>query len=264
MPNAEAIAAAPARAETLAGEAADAAKAAADAKKAATAAAREAASLAASVRKLERLKKRADAKLASADKAIAAADKAKARAEDRQAEGRCQGRGPGDAARRRQGRTRSWNGRRSAPTPSWPPPTRRLAAADQAKARAEEAKQKAAAKAADLATQLDTARTDATSKRDAAAAAKDAAKEAESQEGRRRQGSERGEARARAGLGLHQPRDPDALRAAQHAQAVAGRGRGVRFDHRGSGHDPRSRQADRHACVHGDGARRRGLCAGPR
>ena len=37
------------------------------------------------------------------------------------------------------------------------------------------------------------------------------------QEGRRRQGGERGEARARAGLGLHQPRDAEALRAAQHA-----------------------------------------------
>ena len=37
------------------------------------------------------------------------------------------------------------------------------------------------------------------------------------QEGRRRQGGKRGEARARAGLGLHQPRDAEALRAAQHA-----------------------------------------------
>jgi hypothetical protein len=32
-----------------------------------------------------------------------------------------------------------------------------------------------------------------------------------------RQGGERGEARARAGLGLHQPRDAEALRTAQHA-----------------------------------------------
>ena len=45
QPDAEAIAAAPARAETLAGEAAEAAKAAAEAKKAAAAAAREAKSL---------------------------------------------------------------------------------------------------------------------------------------------------------------------------------------------------------------------------
>ena len=94
-----------------------------------------------------------------------------------------------------------------------------LAAAktDQAKARAEELKQKAAAKAAEVGTQLDTAKADAKSKLDAAAAAKDAAKAAADQEGRRRQGGERGEARARAGLDLHQPRDAEALRAAQHA-----------------------------------------------
>ena len=85
VPNAEAVAAAPARAETLAREAAEAAKAADEAKKAAATAAREAASLTASLRKLESLKSRADAELASADKALAAAktDQAKARAEDR-------------------------------------------------------------------------------------------------------------------------------------------------------------------------------------
>ena len=85
MPNAEAVAAAPARAETLAREAAEAAKAADEAKKAAATAARETASLTASLRKLESLKRRADAELASADKALAAAktDQAKARAEDR-------------------------------------------------------------------------------------------------------------------------------------------------------------------------------------
>ena len=85
VPNAEAIAAAPARAETLAREAAEAAKAADEAKKAAATAARETASLTASLRKLELLKTRADAELASADKALAAAktDQAKARAEER-------------------------------------------------------------------------------------------------------------------------------------------------------------------------------------
>ena len=84
VPNAEAVAAAPARAETLAREAAEAAKTADEAKKAAATAAREAASLTASLRKLEWLKTRADADLASADKALAAAktDQAKARAED--------------------------------------------------------------------------------------------------------------------------------------------------------------------------------------
>jgi hypothetical protein len=84
VPNVEAVAAAPARAETLAREAADAAKTADEAKKAAATAAREAASLTASLRKLEWLKTRADAELTFADKALAAAktDQAKARAED--------------------------------------------------------------------------------------------------------------------------------------------------------------------------------------
>ena len=85
VPSAEAVAAAPARAETLAREAAEAAKTADEAKKAAAKAPREAASLTASLRKLESLKRNADAALASADKAIASAktDEAKALAEDR-------------------------------------------------------------------------------------------------------------------------------------------------------------------------------------
>src|SRR5205807_1313415 len=73
MPNAEAVAAAPARAEPLAREAAEAAKAANETKKAAATAARETASLTSSLRKLELLKKSADAELASADKTLAAA-----------------------------------------------------------------------------------------------------------------------------------------------------------------------------------------------
>src|SRR6267378_4191686 len=83
MPNAEAVAAARARAETRAREAAEAAKTADEARKAAATAAREAASLTASLRKLEWLKTRADAELAFADKTLAAAktDQAKARAE---------------------------------------------------------------------------------------------------------------------------------------------------------------------------------------
>jgi hypothetical protein len=81
VPNAEAVAAAPARAETLAREAEEAAKTADKAKKAAATAARETASLTASLRKLEWLKTRADAELAFADKTLAAAktDQAKAR-----------------------------------------------------------------------------------------------------------------------------------------------------------------------------------------
>jgi hypothetical protein len=84
VPKAEAIAAAPAKAEALAREAAEVAKAIDEAKKTAASAARESASLTASLRKLEGLKKSADAELAYADKALAAArtDEARARAED--------------------------------------------------------------------------------------------------------------------------------------------------------------------------------------
>src|SRR6476469_8843689 len=85
VPNAQAVAAAPARAKTLARQAAEAAKTVDETKKAATTAAREAASLTASLRKLESLKPRADAELAFADKALSAAktDQVKARAEER-------------------------------------------------------------------------------------------------------------------------------------------------------------------------------------
>ncbi len=84
VPNREAIAAAPAKAEALPREAAEAAKTADEAKKAAATATRETALLTASLRKLEGLKTRAAAELAYADKALAAAktDQAKARAED--------------------------------------------------------------------------------------------------------------------------------------------------------------------------------------
>src|SRR6516225_7085167 len=84
MPKAEAIAAAPARAETLAREANEAAKRALEAKGAAAVAAREVSPLMASLRKLKRLKTHADAALALAEKALAAAktDQAQARAEE--------------------------------------------------------------------------------------------------------------------------------------------------------------------------------------
>jgi len=84
-PNAEASAAAPARADTLGREAAEAKKAADEAKKAAARATRETTSLTAALRKLKSLKTRADAELAVADRALAAAttDEAKARAEER-------------------------------------------------------------------------------------------------------------------------------------------------------------------------------------
>jgi hypothetical protein len=85
VPKAEAIAAAPARAEALAREAEEAAKTADETRKAAAKAPRETASLMASLRKLQGLKARAEAELATADKVLAAArtDEARARAEER-------------------------------------------------------------------------------------------------------------------------------------------------------------------------------------
>jgi hypothetical protein len=84
VPNADALAAAPGKAETLAGEAAKAAEAADEAKKASATATHEATSATASLRKLEALKKRADAELAYVDKTLATAktDQAKAHAEE--------------------------------------------------------------------------------------------------------------------------------------------------------------------------------------
>ena len=84
VPSAEAVAAAPERAEALAREADEAAKTANEAKKLAAKAAREAASSKVTLRKPEGLKSAADANLAYAEKAVAAAktDEAKARAEE--------------------------------------------------------------------------------------------------------------------------------------------------------------------------------------
>ena len=83
VPKAEALAAAPARAEKLAREADEAARVADETKNTAKTTAREAASLNASLRKLELAKKSADAELAFADKALAAArtEQATAKAE---------------------------------------------------------------------------------------------------------------------------------------------------------------------------------------
>jgi hypothetical protein len=84
VPNAEAVAAAPERAERLALEAAEAAKAVDETKKFAKTAAREAASAKSVLRKAEGQKASADADLASAEKKLAKAksDEAKTRAEE--------------------------------------------------------------------------------------------------------------------------------------------------------------------------------------
>jgi len=82
VPNAEAIAAAPARAETLARETVETAKAVDEAKKSAKTAEREAASAKAALRKAERQKSSADADLASAEKALASAQSDVAKAQE--------------------------------------------------------------------------------------------------------------------------------------------------------------------------------------
>ena len=216
QPDAEALAAAPARAETLGSQAAAAASAADDAKKAVKTAARESASAAALVRKLEKLKSRAAAKINAADKAIAAADKAKTRAgEARQkaaatvadlagqldaakagAGTQVADAGSGqqtatDAAAKKVSATaareaaslakslRKLEIAKTSADARLAAADKAIAAADQAKLRAEDLKDKAVAEAADLAAQLVTAKADATAKGDAAAAAKVAAKEAD-------------------------------------------------------------------------------------
>lgn len=85
VPSAEALAAAPVNAETLAREADEATKAVKETKKSAAAAARSATAAKSSLRKLERQKSAADADLARAEKALAAAktDEAKVKAEER-------------------------------------------------------------------------------------------------------------------------------------------------------------------------------------
>ncbi|RZS45871.1 peptidoglycan transpeptidase precursor (ErfK-YbiS-YhnG family) [Variibacter gotjawalensis] len=83
---ADAVAAAPSRAQTLSREAEDAAKAVDAAKKAVVTTARDAKPVSAALRKFEAAKKRADVELAAAEKALANAkdDAARAKAEERQ------------------------------------------------------------------------------------------------------------------------------------------------------------------------------------
>ncbi len=174
VPNAEAIAAAPTRADTLAREASEAAKMASEAKIAAVAAARATAPLAASLRKLEWLKTRADAELAYAEKALAAAKTDEAKAEDLKQKAAAKATEVGtqlDAAKA--------DAKSKLDAAAAAQTVAKAAKAAEATARAEDLKQKAAAKAAEAATQLDAAKADVKSKLDAAAAAQSAAKAAE-------------------------------------------------------------------------------------
>ena len=204
-PNADAIAAAPGRAEKLAVEAAEAAKAADEAKKAGVEAQRSTVALTASLRKAEWLNTRTDAELAYADKVLAGARANQAKAEDfkQKASAKAQELGtqldaakadakskadvagpPPGAAAAREAATLTASLRKvemlkTRAHAELADAEKMLAVANANQTRAEDQKQKAAAKASELKTQLDTAKADIKSKLDVAAAAQSAAKAAE-------------------------------------------------------------------------------------
>ena len=241
-PNAAALAAAPARAETLAREAAEAATTADEAKSAAAVAARAAAPLTASLRKLEWLKSRAAAELAFAEKVLAAARTNQAKAEGLKQKAAAKAAGAGDAARRRQGRpqieTRLGRGsaghRRSGARGG---AARGVCAqagmAQDPRRRRARVRREGAGRCQD---EPDQSRGPETEGRRQSRGARDAVRHRQGrrevearrrrggagrrqggrgQAGRRRQSGTRGKARARAGLDLHQPRYAAALCAAR-------------------------------------------------
>ena len=191
VPNAEAVAAAPPRAETLAREAAEAAKAVDETKKFAKMAARDADSAKATLRKAERQKSSADADLASAEKALDKARSGEAKAQEQRlkAAGKAADAGakldigkadtdatveaaakPADAAKAER--------QKSSADADLAAAEKALASAQSNVAKAEERRLKAAAKATEAAAKLDTIKAEATPKIDAAAKAADAAKAA--------------------------------------------------------------------------------------
>ncbi len=191
VPNAEAVAAAPARAETLAREAAEAAKAVDETKKFAKTAARDADSAKATLRKAERQKSSADADLAAAEKALDKARSGEAKAQEQRlkAAGKAADAGakldigkadtdatvkaaakPADAAKAER--------QKSSADADLAAAEKALASAQSNVTKAEERKLKAAAKATEAAAKLDTIKAEATAKIDAAARAADAAKTA--------------------------------------------------------------------------------------
>jgi hypothetical protein len=187
VPNAEAVAAAPARAEALAREAAEAAKAIDETKKAAKLAARENASAKAALRKLERQKSSADEDLADAEKALDKARSGEAKAQEQRLKAADAGAKldigkaepdatveaaakPADAAKAER--------QKSSADADLADAEKALASARSNVVKAEERRLKAAAKATEAAAKLDTIRADATAKADAAAKAAEAAKAA--------------------------------------------------------------------------------------
>ena len=191
VPNAEAVAAAPARAETLAREAAEAAKAVDETKKFAKTAARDADSAKATLRKAERQKSSADADLASAEKALDKARSGEAKAQEQRlkAAGKATDAGakldigktdtdatveapakPADAAKAER--------QKSSADADLAAAEKALASAQSNVAKAEERKLKAAAKATEAATKLDAVKAEVQPKIDAAIKAAADAKEA--------------------------------------------------------------------------------------
>jgi hypothetical protein len=188
VPSAEAVAAAPQRAEALARDAAEAAKAVDETKKLAKTAAREADSAKAALRKAERQKSSADADLASAEKSLdkAKSGEAKAHEQRSKAADKVAGTGatgaveiaadakPADAAKAAAKAERQ----KSSADADLAAAEKALTSAQSNVAKAEERRLKAVAKATEAAAKLDTIKAEATPKIDAAAKAADAAKAA--------------------------------------------------------------------------------------
>jgi hypothetical protein len=191
VPNAQAVAAAPQRAEALARDAAEAAKAIDETKKAAKQAAREADSAKATLRKAERQKSSADADLAAAEKALDKARSAEAKAQEQKLKAAAKAAEaaaklaigtadadvkveiaakPADAAKAER--------QKSSAEADLAAAEKAVASAQSNVATAEERRLKAAAKAAEAAARLDAVKAEAQPKIDAAAKAADAAKQA--------------------------------------------------------------------------------------
>jgi L,D-transpeptidase catalytic domain len=191
VPDAAAVAAAPQRAETLAREAVEAAKAVGETKKAAKQAAREAASAKATLRKMERRKSSADEDLADAEKALEKAKSGEAKAQEQKLKAAAKAAELGtklDAAKAgadanivaaaEAAETTKAERQKSAADEDLADAEKAVEKAKLGEAKAQEKRLKAAAKATEAATKLDDGKADATSKNEAAAKAADAAKEA--------------------------------------------------------------------------------------
>ncbi|HEY1746709.1 MAG TPA: L,D-transpeptidase family protein [Xanthobacteraceae bacterium] len=159
VPKQEAIDAAPARADALAGAAEEATKAAAAAKTALATAKREAAAAPIAVRKLAYLKSRAEAELAYANRALSAARANEARAEDIKERATAKVAELGTQPLPPTGRADA----------ELAYAERALEAAKTSEAKTEDAEQKAAAKAEELRTQLEAAKAEQKTNQDAIA-----------------------------------------------------------------------------------------------